>query len=948
MGGGVSLVARAALSGLVVAAAASLPAATAERKAAGTPAPALPRAHVDTTLVPSSGPTVLVRAGADLQAALDAAQPGDTIALEAGATFTGPFTLPAKPGTEWITIRSTAPDDRLPPPGIRADPSRAAVMPKLEAGSDSVVTTAPGAHHYRLVGIEIRPRAGTFLYNVITLGMAETAVSDLPHHLIFDRCYIHGDAKRGARRGVALNSWYTAVIDSYLSTFKEAGADSQAIAGWNGMGPFKIENNYLEGAGENVMFGGAVPSIRDLVPSDIEVRRNHFSKPTSWKVGDPAYEGTAWTVKNLFELKNARRVLVDGNTFERNWVQAQNGFAILFTVRTEGGAAPWAAVEDVTFSNNTIRQVASGVNILGSDPPTGQTRRVAIRNNLFDDVGGEAWGGGGTFLQVLEGAADVVVEHNTVLQTGRILLADGQPNPGFVYRNNIAPHNEYGMVGSGTAPGSQTLATYFPGSSVAHNVIVGGRPELYPAENFFPASLDQVGFVDRARGDYRLAAASPYRSAGTDGQDVGVLFSQLTEAAAAPVAQTAGRARPGGPPPAPGRRPAAPPERKALPGWRSAARIVLWSCGALLAYTYVGYPLAIALWPARRRPRPQGDHHPAVSLLIVARNEASRIGARIENLLSLDYPADRVELLVASDGSTDRTADQARSREDPRLRVFAFDRARGKPAVLNELVPQARGAIVVLADARQRFEAGALRALVAPFIDPAVGAVSGELVLAPNAEGTAVGDGVGLYWRYEKSIRRNESRLDSTVGATGAIYAIRRDAFRSIPEDTVLDDVLVPMMLVAQGYRALFEPAARACDRAAATATEEFRRKVRTIAGNFQLFARNPWLLDPRRNRLWLQTLSHKGLRLLTPLLLAAALAANVALAGTPAYRWALAAHLTFYAGAASGFALRNLPRKAPFLTIPCLICLLSWATVVAFVRFVTGRQPVTWEKAAA
>jgi glycosyltransferase involved in cell wall biosynthesis len=897
----------------------------------------LPRARVDTTLEKPRGATVLVKAGADLQAALDAAQPGDVLALEAGATFTGPFTLPDKTGSDWIIVRPALPDERLPPPGTRVDPSQAGVLPKLEAASGSVLKAAPGAHHYRFVGLELRPRAGTFLYNLVELGASEATVPELPHHIVFDRCYLHGDPARGTRRGIALNSWHTAVVDSYLSDFKEAGADSQAIGGWNGMGPFKIENNYLEGAGENVMFGGAVPAIHGLVPSDIEVRRNHFAKPVSWRAGDPSYAGTAWTVKNLFELKNARRVLVDGNVFEHNWVQAQNGFAILFTVRTEDGDAPWAVVEDVTFSNNVVRHAAAGVNILGYDPPSGQTRRVVIRNNLFDDIGGPPWGGGrGTLLQMLEGAADVVFDHNTARQTGPIVLADGKPSPGFVYRNNIAPHNDYGIIGSGAAPGTHTLGTYFPGATVARNVIAGGRAEAYPRDNFFPASLAEVGFVDPARGDLRLAPTSPYRAAATDGKEVGVVLSEL----------------PAGPAPLPGRAlPAAP---TAGPASRSGpppriAEAVFWICALLLAYTHAGYPLLVGAWAALRpRPFRRGPEAPRVSVLVPARNEAARIAGRIENLLALDYPPGRFEVLVGSDGSTDRTEQQARAHEGKHVRVLAFPTRRGKAAVLNALVPEARGEIVVLADVRQRFEPGALRALVAPFADPRVGAVSGELLLGANPGETAVGEGVGFYWRYEKFIRRSESRVDSTVGATGAIYAIRRRLFVPLPEDTLLDDVLVPMRIVRGGYRTVFEPAARAHDRAAATAGEEFRRKVRTIAGNFQLFARNRWLLDPRHNRLWLQVVSHKGLRLVSPVLLAGALAANVALIASPLYRATLAVQGAFYAAALTGAVLRNLRKRVPLLTVPYVICLLSWATIVAFARFCAGRQPVTWEPASA
>jgi biofilm PGA synthesis N-glycosyltransferase PgaC len=373
--------------------------------------------------------------------------------------------------------------------------------------------------------------------------------------------------------------------------------------------------------------------------------------------------------------------------------------------------------------------------------------------------------------------------------------------------------------------------------------------------------------------------------------------------------------------------------------------LIFWLSLALLAYAHAGYPALIAararLWP---RPHHRGGE-PTVSVVIVAHNEAARIGTRIENLLALDYPSDRLEIVVASDGSSDGTAERARAWEPEGVTVIAFETRRGKPAVLNDVVPKLRGELVVMGDARQTYDAAALRALVAPFADPAVGAVSGELIL--TAGGTRVGEGVGFYWRYEKFIRRHESLADSTVGATGAIYAMRRALFAPIPPDTILDDVLIPMTLARRGHRVLFEAMARAYDRPAATAGEEFRRKVRTIAGTFQLFARHRWLLSPRRNRLWLQTVSHKGLRLTSPLLLGALAASNVLLLDAAFYRLALGAQAAFYGAALVGALTRGTRLRIPFMGVAYVFCLLNWATTVAFVRFLAGRQRVTWDKAA-
>jgi glycosyltransferase involved in cell wall biosynthesis len=907
--------------------------------------PERPRVRVELPAETGGGRVVHVKAGDSLQAALDAANPGDRITLEPGATYTGPFRLLRKTGDQWIVITSAG---TLPPRGRRVGPSNAAQMPKLVAEGDFVIQAMPGAHHYRLVGLEIAPAEGTFVNTLIQLGDRERTLDELPHHVVIERSYVHGDRTRGGRRGIALNSRHTAVVDSHLSDFKEMGADSQAIGGWNGAGPFRIENNFLEGAGENVMFGGADPLVPQLVPADIEVLRNHMSKPLRWKVGDASYEGTEWAVKNLFELKNARRVLVEGNVFERNWTHAQNGFAILFTVRNQDGGAPWSIVEDVTFVNNVVRHVGGGINVLGRDDnhPSQQTRRLEIRNNVFLDVGG-SWGAGRLF-QLLDGTNNVTIANNTGLQTGSILFGgDHAPHTAFVFQNNIAPHNENGIIGSSTEPGNQTLARYFPRAVVRGNVIIGGRAGAYPTDNRFVGSLDEAGVAHLRRGDVRAAGSRTGTAAANAGANIPELLKAVNGVA-----------------PLEGRATAASTGQAAAGTAGGTAVLLFWLSVGLLFYVYAGYPLMAAararLWPkpvARTRER---RHHPAtipfperraraldptVSIVVVAYNESASIGARIENLLALDYPAGRLEIVIGSDGSTDETVERARRYEAAGVRVHAFSARRGKPAVLNLLVPHLSGDIVLFADARQRFEPSTLRALVADFADPAVGAVSGELMLDAD-EGTAhAGRGAALYWRYEKLIRSLESRVDSTVGATGAIYAIRRALFVPIPDDTLLDDVLIPLRIIQQGYRVIFEPSARAFDRTSATASQEFARKARTIAGTFQLFARERWLLDPRRNRLWLATLSHKGLRLLLPLLHAGALGANLAAATLWPYQWLLGFQAVFYGAAVAGAIQRRGGRRFKVFTVPYTLCLLCWADVIGFYRFVMNRQPVTWER---
>jgi len=494
--------------------------------------PQRPLATVDVSDPPVTGTIRRLPAGGDLQAAIDAASLGDRIELTPGATYRGPFRLRRKDGQGWVVIASQA-IERLPRHGGRVTPAHAPLMAKLVAASEPIIETEEGAHHYRLVGLEVVPAEGTFLRGLVQIGAHESDPDLLPHHIILDRCYLHGDRQRGGRRGVAMNGSHVAVVGSHLSDFKEVGADSQAIAGWNGAGPFRIANNYLEAAGENVMFGGADPLVRGLVPADIEIVGNHVAKPLRWKLDDKSFEGTPWTVKNLFELKNARRVLVADNVFEYNWPHAQNGFSILFTVRNQDGGAPWSIVEDVTFERNLVRHVAAGINILGHDDihASQQTGRIAIRNNLFLDVGG-AWGAGRLF-QLLDGTSDVRIDHNTGIHTGTLLTGgDRAPHIRFVFQNNIALHNTYTVVGSGTAPGRPSFDRYFPGSVVRRNVIIGGAAEAFPPDNFFPASLRVVGFQNSDGANLRLAASSTYRRAATDRLDIGADIEAIAKVTA--------------------------------------------------------------------------------------------------------------------------------------------------------------------------------------------------------------------------------------------------------------------------------------------------------------------------------------------------------------------------------------------------------------------------------
>ena len=342
---------------------------------------------------------------------------------------------------------------------------------------------------------------------------------------------------------------------------------------------------------------------------------------------------------------------------------------------------------------------------------------------------------------------------------------------------------------------------------------------------------------------------------------------------------------------------------------------VFWWSVIVIVYVYAGYPLLLAAWArlATRTPRKADPgtarDWPAVSILVAARNEAGRLPARIANLLDLTYPGRR-EIIVISDGSTDNTVDTihaflASRRTTVPVRVLAIP-AGGKPRALNAGAAAATGDILVFADARQRFAADALVQLVANFDDPLVGGATGELLLdcedAPSDSGSTVADGVGAYWRYEKWLRRKESAIWSTLGATGAIYALRRTLWKPLPSDTLLDDVLAPMRAVLAGYRIVFEERALAFDRVSPNGAAESRRKTRTLAGNYQILAQEPRLLVPLLNPVWLQYVSHKFGRLLVPWALLGLFLSTVVLAGTSwIFASALAAQLGFYGLALAG-----------------------------------------------
>ena len=477
-------------------------------KSSGPGLPAAPQTFIDTSYPDTTGYTVTSVAPGSLQTALQNAScsPNGTILeLPAGSVDNQSITLPNKTcaSGQWIIV--TTAGVTLPPQGTRLDPSAfagqiARITDSVSGGSTIQTQPNSGVNHYRLVGLEIEQTA-PIVYMVVDIGANASSADQLPSNIIIDRCYVHGKASNNVQRDILLNGSNLAVVDSYISEGHWVGADAQAVGSWNGSGPLKITNNFLEGSGENILIGGAV-ALSNLIPSDIEVRSNYFYKPVAWRTTDPSYAGIPWTVKNLFELKNAQRVIVDGNVMEYNWTMAQTGTAILFTPRAEYGNMPWDVVQDVTFTHNIVRHAAGAFNMLGIDNNDKTTinvvrlHRVLVRDNLLLDISKANWVGFGALFQFSSAPDSITIDHNTGFSDDFIGAASGNPLINFFFTNNIVQHGQVGFIGSGTAEGNGTLARYAPSAVFLSNAMVGANPKLYPPGNVFPASIPAVQFVN--------------------------------------------------------------------------------------------------------------------------------------------------------------------------------------------------------------------------------------------------------------------------------------------------------------------------------------------------------------------------------------------------------------------------------------------------------------------
>jgi len=365
---------------------------------------------------------------------------------------------------------------------------------------------------------------------------------------------------------------------------------------------------------------------------------------------------------------------------------------------------------------------------------------------------------------------------------------------------------------------------------------------------------------------------------------------------------------------------------------------------ACVLYPYVGYPLILLAW-GLLRPRAvarKAGFAPSVSVVVAAYNEEGCIGRRLQELTDLiTTTGTEGEVIVVSDGSTDRTAEIARTHRPDMVKVIELFPNAGKAAALDQGCAAARHDIIVFSDVRQHWAKDALGLLLENFADPAVGGVSGDMVIAaPAADITAA---VGLYWRYEKWLRRLESRVDSTVGASGSICAVRRQLFRPIPPGTVLDDVYWPLGVVMQGARVIHDDRARGYDQFPDTAYGEFRRKLRTLSGNYQLVARLPATLLPWRNRVWFQFISHKLFRLLTPWALAGVLL-TTAFLSEPVYRVAFWTQVGAYTLGLAGLQ-RGIRVRLPVASVVASFLMLNTAAWLAFWVWASGTTSRSWHK---
>jgi hypothetical protein len=561
----------------------------------------LPRATVPSAMAdtPTSGVVIALTAGADLQTALNNAQCGDVIQLQAGATFAGSFTLPAKScdASHWIILRTSAPDSALPAEGQRITPCYAGVASlqgrpqyscpnpenvlakiQMPVAGDGPIQFAPGANHYRLIGLEITRPAGTPGKARLIAGQGTV------DHLIVDRSWLHGALQDETHNGVSLSGMTNvAVVDSYFSDFhciSRTGScvDSHAISGGVSNtqdGPFKIQNNFIEASGQGILFGGGAAT---LTPADITIKGNHFWKPWQWMQGNNPYvggpDGHPFVVKNHLELKNAVRVLVEANLMENNWGGfTEGGYGIVITpknqhsVHTDTNVCPLCQVTDITVRYVHVSHVGAGIQMATSISGDGKYgikngapalagARWSIHDVVLDDIS-TRYAGGGVGFEVMNGwpqnaLNNVTINHVTafpdsarhVILTGN--AAKNAPMTGFVFTNNLAITGRYPVWNTGGATSCSakdvpvtSVSNCFTTATFVSNGLIASPPQYppssWPADNMFPQAPDEVFFTNYNSGNggnYELLPSSPYKYKGTDGKDLGADIAGLNAALA--------------------------------------------------------------------------------------------------------------------------------------------------------------------------------------------------------------------------------------------------------------------------------------------------------------------------------------------------------------------------------------------------------------------------------
>jgi len=554
----------------------------------------LPRVFVKSSLAdtPAPGHLLVVKEGDNLQEAIDSAKCGDTLALQAGAGFQGVFRFPDKScdDTHWIILRTAAPDDSLPSEGTRITPCYAGiaalpsrpdyhcttprnVMSRIEfagKGGSGPILFLPGASHYRLIGLEIT-RSNN---DASIIALASVKEGGTAHHVIFDRVWVHGTAQSETRRGVAL-SWmtYVGVVDSYFTDFhcvsvSGSCTDAQTMSAGGGdqpEGPFKIVNNFLESAGENIIFGGRPAKT---TPTDIEIRHNHLFKPMIWMPGQPGFvggfDGHPFIVKNHFELKNAQRVLFEENLLENCWGGfSQTGFSILLTPKNQQNGCPTCVVTDVTIRFVKIINVASVLQIANSLDAGGASSeggRYSIHDVVIDGVRGKDYQGFGLFAMIISvqpALHDVRIEHVTSSPVPRYIISFLATNPrkmtNFTFANNILSSDQNIEIGSAGGASENcafqaerqgpvgVFQSCFENSTFTHNIIGGGAN--WPRGNIMVKDFAAAGLRITHEGgasQYHLCREkeddckkiSPAIGAATDGKDIGADVNAIEKAMA--------------------------------------------------------------------------------------------------------------------------------------------------------------------------------------------------------------------------------------------------------------------------------------------------------------------------------------------------------------------------------------------------------------------------------